>query len=82
MSGEAELIAQLKGIITTGTTISYLAAADNSDQWRIIGTTGNIIKLFSGTGQFQLLSFAQLGQFVREGRLKINGKLYRGTPQE
>lgn len=66
--------------LSYGTTISYLPAADKSNQWRIIGTTGSIIKLFSGTGQFQLLSFAELGQFGREGRLTINGKLYTGTP--
>lgn len=80
MLSDEELIEHLKGIITTGTTVSYLAA-DNVDQWRIIGTTGNIIKLFSDTGQFQLLSFAELGQFAREGRLKINGKPYLDTPQ-
>ena len=81
MLGDAELIGQLKDIITTGATISYLTTDNDADQWRIIGTTGNIIKLFSSTGQFQLLSFAQLAQFVREERLRINGKPYQDTPQ-
>lgn len=79
MSSDRELISQLRDIITTGTTISYLATDTDSDQWRIIGTTGNIIKLFSGTGAFQLLSFAQMAQFAREGRLKIDGKAYSVT---
>lgn len=81
MLSDEELIGQLKGIISTGAIISYLGVDSDSTKWRIIGTTGNIIKLFSGTGEFQLLSFAELGQFAREGRLQINGKLYIGTPQ-
>ncbi len=46
MSSDRELISQLRDIITTGTTISYLATDTDSDQWRIIGTTGNIINFF------------------------------------
>ena len=71
-----ELSADLKRIITTGTTISYQDSDDDANKWSIIGTTGNIVKLFSPAGTFQLLSFAQLAQFAQEGRLKINGKPY------
>jgi hypothetical protein len=81
MLTDQELIADLKDIITTGASISYLDTGSAVNKWRIIGTTGNIIKLFSGTGAFQLLSFAQLAQFAREGRLKINGKLYLDAPR-
>ena len=71
MLTDQELIADLKDIITTGASISYLDTGSAVNKWRIIGTTGNIIKLFSGTGAFQLLSFAQLAQFAREGRLSL-----------
>lgn len=81
MLTDEELTKHLKDIITTGTSISYLDTGSDADKWRIIGTTGNIIKLFSGTGSFQLLSFVQLAQFAREGRLIINGKSFKDTLQ-
>ena len=73
---EEELITDLREIIITGATISYLDS-DSADTWRIIGTTGNIVKLFSGRGTFQLLSFADLAQFAEEGRLVVDGKRYQ-----
>ncbi|HHY92063.1 MAG TPA: hypothetical protein GX511_01825 [Firmicutes bacterium] len=76
-----ELAAAIKGVLRVGDTIGFEAdAAKNpAHRYRIIGTTGNIVKFFDDQGQFHLLSFAQLAAFAAENRLLLNGVPY--TPQ-
>jgi|GEM_PF-4247458 len=74
MNGE-ELAQAIKAALKVGDTIGFEPAAPGHC-YRVIGTTGNIVKFFDETGQFRLLSFAQLAQFAEEGRLLLNGNLY------
>jgi len=77
----AELAQAIKAVLMVGDTIGFEpdAAVNPAHSYRIIGTTGNIIKFFDDGGQFHLLSFAQLAEFAQEGRLLLNGKPY--TPR-
>jgi hypothetical protein len=76
------LITDLRRIIITGATISYLDSDCSTDIWRVIGSTGNIVKLVSGSGSFQLLSFAVLARFAAEGRLVVDGVPYNNKRGE
>lgn len=64
-------VTALKAMLKVGDTIGFEPGA--KERYRIIGTTGNIIKCFDAAGGFHLLSFAQLAQFAAEERLVVNG---------